>query len=117
MGWVIDQIRPPRQGAGQGGGNRRHGDGVAKSAALPLARLMQWDGQTEVTTMAVIRMSHSDGRMRIGSFTRKATTSSGCNEPFKNAYWCPKRKWFAKEPCPFSNRFECMSFARFSGAI
>ena len=53
---------------------------------------MQWDGQTEVTTMAVIRMSHSDGRMRIGSFTRKATTSSGCNEPFKNAYWCPKRK-------------------------
>lgn len=73
--------------------------------------------ETEVTTMAVIRLGHSDGRMRIGSFTRKATTSSGCNEPFRNAYWCPKRKWFAKEPCPFVNRFECMSFARFSGAI
>jgi hypothetical protein len=78
---------------------------------------MHGERETEVSTMAVWNVNHSDGKMRFGSYTRKATTPSGCNEPFKNAYWCPKRKWFSKEPCPFSNRFECMSFARLCGGV
>ena len=67
--------------------------------------------------MALITVGHKNGRMLFGSYSRKATTPSGCNEPFKNAFWCPKKKWFATEPCPFSNRLECMSFARFAGSI
>ena len=59
--------------------------------------------------MAVWTVGNKDGEMRFGSFSRKSTTPSGCNEPFKNAYWCPKKKWFSREPCPFSNKLECMS--------
>jgi hypothetical protein len=88
--------------------------GMAQNA---VARHMQGDWKTEVTTMALWNVSHANGKVRFGSFTRKATTPSGCNEPFKNAFWCPKRKWFAAQPCPFSSKYECMSFARFSGSL
>lgn len=67
--------------------------------------------------MALLRIAHGNGRMRFGSYSRKATTPSGCNEPFRNNYWCPKRKWFAKEPCPFVNKQECMNFMRLAGGI
>ncbi len=67
--------------------------------------------------MALLTVAHADGKMRLGSYSRKALTPSGCNEPFKNAYWCPKKKWFSTEPCPFANRFECISFSRFAGSF
>lgn len=67
--------------------------------------------------MAVVSVAHKEGRMRIGSYSRKATTPSGCNEPFRKAYWCPRRKWFSKEPCPFPSKMECLNFSRFAGAV
>jgi hypothetical protein len=92
-------------------------------AVLGLENPMLWPGvckeieKTEVSTMAVLRVGYDNGRMRLGSYSRQATTASGCNEPFRNVYWCPKKRWFSKEPCPFVNRQECMNFTRFCGGI
>ncbi len=67
--------------------------------------------------MAVWRVEVEDGAISFGSRKRAKLTRNGCNEPFKNAYWCPKRRWFAKEPCPFVNKWECMNFTRLCGGL
>jgi hypothetical protein len=67
--------------------------------------------------MAVWRVKSEGDAISFGSFERKKFNRNGCNEPFKNAFWCPKKRWFAKEPCPFVNKWECMNYARFCGAI
>ncbi|MBU1558051.1 hypothetical protein KKC45_03755 [Patescibacteria group bacterium] len=41
--------------------------------------------------------------------------SKGCNEPFKDRYWCPKMEWFMKEACPFMNKRECKNFENMAG--
>lgn len=48
---------------------------------------------------------------------RKSITKNGCNEPFKNRFFCPKREFFTKEKCPFENLTECYNFLKMCGRI
>lgn len=38
---------------------------------------------------------------------RLSANAEGCNEPFKDRFYCPKKKWFTKAPCPFESREDC----------
>uniref|UniRef100_A0A7C4AG66 Uncharacterized protein n=1 Tax=Fundidesulfovibrio putealis TaxID=270496 RepID=A0A7C4AG66_9BACT len=67
--------------------------------------------------MALWSVSTSDDTIRFGSKARRMTGNRGCNEPFKGNFWCPGRKWFAKEPCPFVSKAECDNYRRMCGAI
>ncbi len=53
----------------------------------------------------------------MGDRNRRKLTRKGCNEPFKGRYWCPKRQWFRREPCPFSSRNECETFEAMCGCL
>jgi len=55
--------------------------------------------------------------VKMGDKERRRITSHGCNEPFKNRYWCPKLHWFQKECCPFANRRECENFTSMCGSV
>ncbi len=52
-----------------------------------------------------------------GRRVRKQISGNGCNEPFKDRYWCPKRQWFNKDICPFMNRRECENYEAMCGCI
>jgi len=65
--------------------------------------------------MALWRFSLADNTVRYGGKRRRQLTKDGCNEPFRNRFWCPKKKWFMKEPCPFINQRECRNFEEMSG--
>jgi len=67
--------------------------------------------------MSVWRFSIQDDEVRYGNKQRRKLTSRGCNEPYKNRYWCPKRQWFRREPCPFLNLRECNNYKIMCGAI
>lgn len=57
-----------------------------------------------------------DGRdVQFGNKKRRRLTEAGCNEPFKQWYWCPRKRWFHKTPCPFMNRRECENYRRMCG--
>lgn len=58
-----------------------------------------------------------DNTVTAGSRKRQQLSGNGCNEPFKNRYWCPKRQWFSKEICPFINRRECENYEVMCGSI
>ncbi len=53
----------------------------------------------------------------FGGKRRRKLHPDACNEPFKDFYWCPRRKWFSKKPCPFLNRLECDNFKAMCGAL
>lgn len=53
----------------------------------------------------------------IGGRSRPKLNPRGCNQPFKNVFWCPRRSWFRNEPCPFVNRRECNNYAMMCGAL
>ena len=55
--------------------------------------------------------------VRYGGKERQKLTPSGCNEPFRNRYWCPKLKWFRKESCPFVNQRECSNYEDMCGGL
>lgn len=60
----------------------------------------------------------TDGKsMYFGEKKRRMLTSNGCNEPYRNVYWCPKRKWFQHEPCPFVNKMECDTYLKMCGSL
>lgn len=60
----------------------------------------------------------TDGKnICFGTVRRRMVSRNGCNEPFKGAYWCPKKKWFQKEPCPFASKLECQSWQRMAGSL
>jgi len=65
--------------------------------------------------MTIWQFTIQDREVQHGSRKRKLLTQKGCNEPFKDRFWCPKQKWFSKEPCPFINRRECENFSTMSG--
>ena len=67
--------------------------------------------------MALWRFEIQDNRVIIGNRERQKITATGCNEPFKGSFWCPGRKWFSKDPCPFVSRAECDNYRRMCGAI
>jgi hypothetical protein len=62
-------------------------------------------------------VSAGNGNINFGSKSRKMLGSRACNEPFKGSFWCPGRKWFSKEPCPFVSKAECDNYRRMCGAI
>lgn len=65
--------------------------------------------------MIIWQFTIQDREVSHGRRKRKLLTQKGCNEPFKDRFWCPKQKWFSKEPCPFINRRECENFSSMSG--
>ncbi len=60
--------------------------------------------------MSVWKFSVQGDTVEFGKKKRQRLTKNGCNEPYKNRYWCPKQQWFSKEPCPFINRHECENY-------
>lgn len=56
-------------------------------------------------------------KVQAGGKSRKKITEHGCNEPFKDRYWCPAMKWFRKDPCPFVSRHECENFTSMCGSV
>ena len=67
--------------------------------------------------MTIIRFSIQNDTVQFGNKTRQKLTRNGCNEPFKDRYWCPKKKWFSKEPCPFRCQRECDNFESMCGVV
>ena len=55
--------------------------------------------------------------VRYGKKQRQKITRKGCNEAYKERYWCPKTRWFRKEMCPFVNRTECENFKLMCGCL
>lgn len=66
--------------------------------------------------MSVWKFTIQGNLVKYGVKQRQKITGEGCNEPFKDRYWCPKSQWFKREPCPFVNRRECENFDRMCGA-
>lgn len=67
--------------------------------------------------MKVWRFNVSDDCVEFGGVKRKKLTPDGCNEPYGKRFWCPRRRWFLTEACPFVSRQECDSYRRMCGAI
>ena len=67
--------------------------------------------------MAVWKFSIQENKVRYGNNKREKLTEDGCNEPYKNRYWCPKLQWFQCEPCPFLSQDECETFEIMCGAL
>jgi hypothetical protein len=65
--------------------------------------------------MGVWQVTTEKNLISFGDKTRKKLTSSSCNEPFKGRYWCPRKKWFFMEPCPFMNKRECYNYRQICG--
>ncbi len=65
--------------------------------------------------MTIWQFTIQEREVSHGRRTRKLLTHKGCNEPFKDRFWCPKQQWFSKEPCPFINLRECENFSSMSG--
>lgn len=67
--------------------------------------------------MAIIRFSILGEVVRFGAGERRKITDSGCNEPYKDRYWCPRKKWFNQEPCPFGCLRECENYQAMCGSV
>jgi hypothetical protein len=67
--------------------------------------------------MAVWRFSIQGNKVHYGNQTREKLTEDGCNEPYKNHYWCPKLQWFHSKPCPFLSQAECENFKIMCGVL
>lgn len=52
-----------------------------------------------------------------GTRERCRLSAVGCNEPYKDRFWCPKLQWFRKERCPFLNRRECENYEVMCGCL
>jgi hypothetical protein len=60
----------------------------------------------------ILRFTVSNGKVSIGNKERMQLTKNrrGCNEPFKDKYWCPQKRWFMNSPCTFYSQHECEIF-------
>lgn len=67
--------------------------------------------------MAIWEVTTGPNRIQFGAVASFALDPSGCNQPFRGRFWCPRKKWFSLAPCPFSGRNECDTFRRMAGAI
>ncbi len=63
----------------------------------------------------VLSFEVKGGKASFAGQKRTALTRRGCNEPFKDRFWCPKQRWFMMERCPFMNQRECRNFAETCG--
>ncbi|MBU0484217.1 MAG: hypothetical protein KKB30_06860 [Proteobacteria bacterium] len=67
--------------------------------------------------MSVWRFSIVHNKVYYGEKQRTKLTKRGCNEPFKDRYWCPKQQWFRRAPCPFINQRECENYIKMCGCL
>jgi hypothetical protein len=67
--------------------------------------------------MAVWRFKIKGDEVKYGRKKRPKLTKDGCNEPYKDRYWCPKLQWFHSEPCPFLSQTECENFETMCGVL
>jgi hypothetical protein len=67
--------------------------------------------------LKVWRFKIKDDTIISGNKIRKKISRNGCNEPFKDRFWCPKMQWFKREQCPFMNRHECENFEIMCGSL
>ena len=67
--------------------------------------------------MSVWKFSIQGDKVKHGNRQRQKLTTHGCNEPYKNRYWCPKLQWFRRDPCPFINIHECNNYQKMCGII
>ena len=67
--------------------------------------------------MQVWQVGTEGNVINLGGHRRRMLTRQGCNEPFKGSFWCPRRKWFRREPCPFVNKHECNTYYKLCGAL
>jgi hypothetical protein len=72
--------------------------------------------QKDPAPMKVWEVTTDDNYISFGGKVRKKTSPCACNEPFKEYFWCPGKKWFSREPCPFLNRRECLNYRRMCGS-
>jgi hypothetical protein len=75
-----------------------------------------WAPHEDRNTMGIWQVTTDGDQISFGGLARKKIKPSGCNEPFKDHFWCPERKWFSKDPCPFLNRRECLNYKRMCGS-
>jgi hypothetical protein len=68
-------------------------------------------------SMAVWRFEINGDAVQYGRKKRTKLTENGCNEPYKDRYWCPKLQWFQSEPCPFLCPEECKNFETMCGVL
>ncbi len=67
--------------------------------------------------MALWEVISGPNRIQFGTISSFALSPSGCNQPFRGRFWCPRKKWFLLAPCPFASRAECDTFRRMAGAV
>jgi hypothetical protein len=67
--------------------------------------------------MSIWRFAVDEKDVRFGERRRRKITRNGCNEPYKDRYWCPKKEWFNCEPCPFLCQRECENFTLMCGGV
>ncbi len=65
--------------------------------------------------MALWQFTLLGNTVSYGKKSRKKLTKHGCNEPFRDRYYCPQKKWFMKEPCPFLCQHECRNYEAMCG--
>ena len=63
------------------------------------------------------RFEIAGNMVKNGSQQRRKLTANGCNEPFRDRYWCPKKQWFQRDTCPFLNRRECENYEVMCGCL
>ena len=68
-------------------------------------------------SMTVWRFEINGDEVQYGRKKRPKLTENGCNEPYKDRYWCPKLQWFHSEPCPFLCPEECENFETMCGIL
>ena len=67
--------------------------------------------------MAVWKFILRGDEVRYGEKKRLKLTPNGCNEPFRDRYWCPRMEWFRREPCPFASKRECENYIKMCGCL
>lgn len=67
--------------------------------------------------MTVIRFAIVGDTVLFGRRRRRKISENGCNEPYRGRYWCPKKKWFNREPCPFLCQRECENYQAMCGCL
>lgn len=67
--------------------------------------------------MAVWRFEVQGNEVRFGEKKRLKLTRDGCNEPYQDRYWCPKKQWFRRTPCPFESQAECDNYVKMCGCL
>ncbi len=67
--------------------------------------------------MSLWQVRTDSGSFSLGKKRQALQAPGGCNQPFKSSFWCPRRHWFFRDPCPFTNRLECENFRRMCGGL